>query len=555
MNPLQPQLCSAFFPRQAPFNAPFTNPLQQEGLISKGPVEKSTLHSPSSSDFQETCPVSSKEEENWEESAAISWVEDDGVRWYEKNSTRWRKLEGGGRMCLVSYEPSYSGETTPYGYGEQEELDETEEKESHDIEINYKVTGADWLVEEYRKQNRGLYAAPIPTDRFCATNIYKICEKKNEWDLSKIFPKRTITAEQVQQLTTRQINKLDHFVFFSIIDLFDGEQAMKLLNWRNGDQTFMTETLVMALCFFNKSFGAAFAAAQKTIYDVPVDSRIQKAAKQAFEGYKKYSPEEMQKLMSTPMFEKIEQGQMLNSLTLTQGEDLDRNQAIKKWRKQNTKLLPGGLQTPVTAEFLIKLNASFRKSDEPKGFRKVRTEIAKIEENSYLLPSSAVESAMKEFFPTLNKQLEKCDTGEENPIVVAAYSYQKLISIHPFQNGNGRTSRSLADLILRRYGVLPVTWQENHNHISAQPHLRTQITSTIALKWLLEDLNRSYKIIKSATNESESKVAASVQSVAQSHKPKEEASASSQSSSSSASSLSSLSVVPQLKGIKRKRKK
>lgn len=39
-----------------------------------------------------------------------------------------------------------------------------------------------------------------------------------------------------------------------------------------------------------------------------------------------------------------------------------------------------------------------------------------------------------------------------HPIIAAAVAHLELVAIHPFDNGNGRTARALADLILYRYG-------------------------------------------------------------------------------------------------------
>lgn len=417
---------------------------------------------------------------------------------------------------------------------------EDEEKELNDIEFDYTATGDDWLTEEYLKRicPRGRYRDPRSADTICFAILNKTCTDRNEWDLSKIFPARTISAADVQQLTIQQIKALNVPTFFSIIDLYSGEQTIKFLGL-----DCMTESVIMALCFFNKAFGTAFAAAQKGWYNAPIDEATQKAAKLAFASYKKYSPEEMQEFMSNPRFKKIEQGQMLCSYSLTE-KSLDKTLSIMRWRNLNVKFLPIGLQKPVTLDFLIQLNTAFR---EPKnsefGFRKTRSEVVHNDEVAYFVPGSAVESEMKQFAATLNSQLEQCDAGKENPIVVAAYSYQKLISIHPFLDANGRTARFVADLILRRYGLLPVTWQEKHRNVSVQLHVPEKVTSTTSLKWLLEDLERSYKL-----SESDKKLEASAPSP-----PAHEAASSSQ--SSSASSSSPISGTPQNKPKKNKRKK
>ncbi len=43
----------------------------------------------------------------------------------------------------------------------------------------------------------------------------------------------------------------------------------------------------------------------------------------------------------------------------------------------------------------------------------------------------------------------------------AARIHHRAVQIHPFQNGNGRWSRMLANIYLRQYGKMPVRWQED----------------------------------------------------------------------------------------------
>jgi len=41
------------------------------------------------------------------------------------------------------------------------------------------------------------------------------------------------------------------------------------------------------------------------------------------------------------------------------------------------------------------------------------------------------------------------------PIELAARTYQRLVSVHPFPDGNGRTSRLVMDYVLRSNGLPP----------------------------------------------------------------------------------------------------
>jgi len=48
------------------------------------------------------------------------------------------------------------------------------------------------------------------------------------------------------------------------------------------------------------------------------------------------------------------------------------------------------------------------------------------------------------------------DDGREAVIELAAYAHGEWVRIHPFINGNGRTSRIWANLLMQRYGMPPV---------------------------------------------------------------------------------------------------
>ena len=39
--------------------------------------------------------------------------------------------------------------------------------------------------------------------------------------------------------------------------------------------------------------------------------------------------------------------------------------------------------------------------------------------------------------------------------------HHRAVHIHPFLNGNGRWSRMLANIYLRKNGLMPVRWQED----------------------------------------------------------------------------------------------
>lgn len=64
-----------------------------------------------------------------------------------------------------------------------------------------------------------------------------------------------------------------------------------------------------------------------------------------------------------------------------------------------------------------------------------------------------IESEMESFIIKYNHMLE----AKEHPVVIAAYLHDELVKIHPFIDGNGRTSRLLMNLYLLSRGYVIIS--------------------------------------------------------------------------------------------------
>lgn len=85
---------------------------------------------------------------------------------------------------------------------------------------------------------------------------------------------------------------------------------------------------------------------------------------------------------------------------------------------------------------------------------------------------------------------------EIHPIIIAAEAHTKLVSIHPFIDGNGRTARLIMNLILIHYGFPPAiikvndrtqyldaieNWQQNSNDIPFKKLLITSVRESLEI--------------------------------------------------------------------------
>ena len=83
-------------------------------------------------------------------------------------------------------------------------------------------------------------------------------------------------------------------------------------------------------------------------------------------------------------------------------------------------------------------------------FRKVELSIGI---KAYLVPISLKDLVDDIEFWKKNKTFDMYET--------ATRIHHRAVQIHPFQNGNGRWSRMLANIYLRQNGSMPVKWQED----------------------------------------------------------------------------------------------
>ena len=128
----------------------------------------------------------------------------------------------------------------------------------------------------------------------------------------------------------------------------------------------------------------------------------------------------------------------------------------------------------------------------------------------YIPPAAEdVPGLMKAFVSDLNEK-----RGKLHPVRLAAYAHRRLVDIHPFQDGNGRTARLLMNLILINAGycVVSIPPVLRHDYITAlQQAQREKAPSDAAFIKLIaeceieaqKDYCRMFHIKLPALNQSE----------------------------------------------------
>ncbi len=115
-----------------------------------------------------------------------------------------------------------------------------------------------------------------------------------------------------------------------------------------------------------------------------------------------------------------------------------------------TKTLVGKKREDIDENIIREINRIILSKIEEYNGGIYRTQTARIKGSTSILPNPAkVPALMKEFVDWLKAP------NSDHVVKIAADAHYKLVSIHPFSDGNGRTSRLLMNLILMQSGFVP----------------------------------------------------------------------------------------------------
>lgn len=70
-------------------------------------------------------------------------------------------------------------------------------------------------------------------------------------------------------------------------------------------------------------------------------------------------------------------------------------------------------------------------------------------------PAEFLPANIDHFMEWVNQGLQQCERGQFNPVILGAQVYQRFVSLHPFENGNGRMARLMMDYVLERFDLPP----------------------------------------------------------------------------------------------------
>jgi len=127
---------------------------------------------------------------------------------------------------------------------------------------------------------------------------------------------------------------------------------------------------------------------------------------------------------------------------------------------------------------------------------RLRNTTVRISGSTTILPNPLkILQLMEEFVQWLQ-------TIEEQPIHIAADTHFKLVTIHPFSDGNGRTARLLMNLILIQAGFPPaiIRKEERNRYLTALETGQTKGNLDAYYELIYDAINRSLDIYLEAVN-------------------------------------------------------
>mgnify|MGYP002796229625 CR=1 FL=1 len=116
-------------------------------------------------------------------------------------------------------------------------------------------------------------------------------------------------------------------------------------------------------------------------------------------------------------------------------------------------------------EDILRLHALFYGGIDPDHAGRYREDQVFITGTEYIPPTAdEVPGLMAKLVEDLNQR-----KNGTHPVLLAAYAHRRLVDIHPFQDGNGRTARLLMNLILtnKGYCVVSIPPVLRHDYITA----------------------------------------------------------------------------------------
>jgi len=156
-------------------------------------------------------------------------------------------------------------------------------------------------------------------------------------------------------------------------------------------------------------------------------------------------------------------------------------------------------QQDLTERTILELHQLILQKVDDTNAGRYRTVPVRIAGSTVIMPNAMkVPELMEEFVSWLQ-------TTKDNPLILAVDAHLKLVSIHPFVDGNGRTARLLMNLLLMQVGYPPAIIQKEERKQYISSIEKAQLGGSLADYYALmyEAVNRSLDIYLAALENKE----------------------------------------------------
>jgi len=191
-----------------------------------------------------------------------------------------------------------------------------------------------------------------------------------------------------------------------------------------------------------------------------------------------------------------------------------RKSRIRKIKKNLMAALSFGLNNfdcGINEIFVKKIGGKIEPSKKDKHTKLLEFRKTGVKVDFYTPPyPGKLEKELEKYFIDVNLLLDLCKIERVNPCEVAGFAHFHFVRIHPFEDGNGRTARTLQNIILLSYGYPPAVIKEGErvfygNLIEDAIKGRRERSATLEaddIYQISEEEKRFYNYIASKVNES-----------------------------------------------------
>lgn len=168
------------------------------------------------------------------------------------------------------------------------------------------------------------------------------------------------------------------------------------------------------------------------------------------------------------------------------------DQLVTRWAMDRSKR---SLEINDLLEIHRILGQGLRNNGYPAGvFRRPGEEVSGNGNRDYIAGKD-VAAEMNKYMIWLKSQLRECDHNPQLAVKTAAEAYHRFVSIHPFNDANGRTARMVMDYILQRYGLPPAALKTNKAGVFGELPDKDNISMKQMILWVREGVERSCEIL------------------------------------------------------------